>query len=177
MIALLRSRFDRGGAFQARTSLKPINKEGSTPMSTDFSADWERFDKAAAKANRLNKALVFEALEQAGITHVRVGFDGEDDQGQMERAFAQSDGKTVEFPPESLTLWEAAFGCADLSSCELGLQDAVEHLCYGYLEARHGGWEINDGSFGEFTFDVARRTITLDFYGRLVDTDYTNHIL
>jgi hypothetical protein len=145
-------------------------------MSTSFSNDWEGFTKATATANRLNKIIVFDALSKAQITHVLVGFDGEGDQGQMDRAAARSDGKEVEFLAVTLSLWAAHFGCTELSARELDLREAVEHLCYGYLEDRHGGWEIGEGSFGEFTFDVAVRTVTLDFYGRLIDTDYTNHI-
>ena len=144
-------------------------------MSKRFSDDWAGFTKAAAEANRLNKVIVFDALSEARITHVLVGFDGEGDQGQVERALARSDGQEVEFPAATLSLWVADFGRTELSACELNLQHAVEHLCYGYLEDQHGGWEISEGSFGEFTFDVATRTVTLDFYGRLIDIDYTNH--
>jgi hypothetical protein len=146
-------------------------------MNERFSDDWEGFTRATAEANRLNKIIIFRALAKARITHVLVGFDGEGDQGQMQKAFARRDDKEVEFPQVTLRLWKAEFGCTQLDSCELFLQEAVEHLCYGYLEHQHGGWELDDGSFGEFTFDVAVRTITLDFYGRLIDTDYTNHVL
>lgn len=144
-------------------------------MSTGFSDDCASFDAAKAEANRRNKIIVFDALVKAGITHVCVGFDGEGDQGQMERASAQNNGKTVEFPSVKLTLWVSQFGSAELSTRELDLQEAVEHLCYGYLEERHGGWEIDGGSFGEFTFDVAAREITLDFNGRFVDYDHSTH--
>jgi len=139
------------------------------------SSDWASFAKASAKANRLNKGIVFDALSKAGITHVRVGFDGEGDQGQMERAAAQTNGNEVEFPAVTLSLWEAAFGCAELSACELDLQSGVEHLCYAYLEQEHGGWENNEGGFGEFTLDVAARTITLDFNGRIIDYAHSTH--
>ena len=37
------------------------------------------------------------------------------------------------------------------------------------LEQTHGGWENNDGAYGEFTFDVAERTIKLDFNERISD--------
>ena len=37
------------------------------------------------------------------------------------------------------------------------------------LEQEQGGWENNDGAFGEFTFDVAERTIELEFNGRFTD--------
>src|SRR5580658_10289768 len=110
-------------------------------MSTSFSDNWEGFTKATAEANRLNKIIVFDALSKATITEVVVGFDGEGDQGQMERAVARSHGKDTEFPDVTLTMWVADFGCTELRTSELSLQEAVEHLCYGYLEDRHGGWE------------------------------------
>ena len=146
-----------------------------TQMSNSSSTEWADHEGLVAEANRLNKAAVFDALSKAGITHVRVGFDGEGDQGQMSRASAQCGGDDIPFPAVTLSLRSAEFGCSDFSFSDLNLQEAVEHLCYGYLETGHDGWEINEGSFGEFIFDVATRTIKLDFYGRLVDTDYSNH--
>jgi hypothetical protein len=56
----------------------------------------------------------------------------------------------------------------------MSLAAAVEHLCYGYLEEKHAGWEINEGSYGEFTFNVVEGTLTLDHYGRIVETEYSN---
>jgi hypothetical protein len=143
-------------------------------MNTSFSDDWESFEKASAEANQLNKAVVFDALSQAGITRVSVGFDGEGDQGQMERATAQTDGTGMEFPSIAISLWESQYGGTELKTRELLLQEAVEHLCYRCLEERHGGWEINEGSFGEFTLDVVARTITLEHYGRIIETAYSS---
>lgn len=144
-------------------------------MTTDHSAEWARFEKASTEANRLNKTIVFEALSQAGITHVCVGFDGEGDQGQMERASAQAHGNQVEFPAVKVSIREAGCRSPELGSREVNLQEAVEHLCYGYLEQQYDGWENNEGAFGEFVLDVAARTITLEYYGRIVETDYSTH--
>jgi hypothetical protein len=144
-------------------------------MSDSIAADWARLAEATAEANRLNKTMIFDALLEAGITHVCVAFDGEGDEGQMERATAQANGTTVEFPPVALTVQVSRFGSAELSARELNLQQAVEHLCYSYLEQKHSGWEINEGSFGEFTFDVAAREIELNYYGRIVDTEHSSH--
>ena len=135
--------------------------------------DWGACRNAAAQANQLNKDIVFDALAKAGITHVFVGFDGESDDGQMERASAKAGGKAVEFPQTSITLHISGFSSADLTLREMMLQDAVEHLCYGFLEEQCGGWEINGGSFGEFVFNVAGLRITLDFYGRVVETHHS----
>jgi hypothetical protein len=55
------------------------------------------------------------------------------------------------------------------------LRQAIETLCYGYLEHEHGGWENNDGAYGEFTFDVAGRRIDLEFNARFTDSTLFNH--
>jgi len=144
-------------------------------MATDHSTEWTRFEKANTEANRLNKTIVFEALSQAGITNVCVSFDGEGDQGQMERASAHAHGNEVEFPAVNVPIREAEHRSPELALREVNLQEAVEHLCYGYLEQQYGGWENNEGAFGEFLFDVAARTITLEYYGRIIETDYSSH--
>ena len=55
-------------------------------------------------------------------------------------------------------------------------RDAVEALAYAFLEETHGGWENNEGAFGEFTFDVAERTITLDYNERFESSEYSQHL-
>lgn len=144
-------------------------------MTETLSNDWERFERLAAETNQRNKAIVFDALSKTGITHVRVQFDGEGDQGQMDRASAQADGSAVEFPTIMLTLQIAQFGRAELTVREMNLQEAVEQLCYDCLEQKHRRWEDNEGSFGEFVFDVTARTVTLDYYGRIIDHEHHNH--
>ena len=42
------------------------------------------------------------------------------------------------------------------------MPNAIEDWCYNRLERLHGGWEINEGSDGSFTFDFNNMTITLD---------------
>lgn len=55
------------------------------------------------------------------------------------------------------------------------LVKAIEEISYALLEAKYDGWEINDGAFGEFRFDVAERTITLDFNQRYTEIDSSVH--
>ena len=40
--------------------------------------------------------------------------------------------------------------------------DAIEDWCYSELESNYGGWEINEGSKGEFVFNFNDSTISLD---------------
>jgi hypothetical protein len=72
-----------------------------------------------------------------------------------------------------VTLLYAPWERADESrTCPLA--EAVEELCYSLLECEHDGWEINDGAFGNFTFDVVSRKIVLEFNGRY--SDYHTHV-
>jgi hypothetical protein len=57
----------------------------------------------------------------------------------------------------------------DHPSGEVNLESAIEGLAYEYLEDQHPGWEINDGAFGTFVFNVADRTISLEHRARFTD--------
>jgi len=136
---------------------------------------WAQHSASMAKANCLNKAIVFDALSAAGITHVALGFDGEGDSGQIDGAAAHTNDGVVEFPETKVTLYRAQSGYEELATQEMTLREAVEELCYGCLEQKYAGWEINDGAFGEFAFHVAERRIDLDFNGRFTDHAHHSH--
>jgi len=44
---------------------------------------------------------------------------------------------------------------------------AAQDLFYDVLADHYGGWEINEGSFGEFAWDVRADRITLVYNGRI----------
>lgn len=149
--------------------------QGNSPENADAATRWAMFAKARARAGRLNKIAVFTALSKAGITHVTVPFDGEDDQGQLEDAQAESGGATVPLPDAPLTVLIAAHG-GTVRKEAMSVTRAIGQLCYDYLGQEHDGWENNEGAYGEFTFDVSTRTITLDFNARFVGSDHSHHI-
>lgn len=62
-----------------------------------------------------------------------------------------------------------------LTTEERSLSHGIEILCYDFLEQEHGGWENNDGAYGEFTLNVADRTVELEFNGRYTDVHTTTH--
>jgi hypothetical protein len=47
---------------------------------------------------------------------------------------------------------------------------AIEDWCYNELEDHFGGWEINEGSDGEFVFDFNNMTITLNHSYNIEET-------
>ena len=51
---------------------------------------------------------------------------------------------------------------------------AVEEWCYKQLEENFGGWEINEGSQGEFQFDFNEKTVILSHtYNTMLDSSNT----
>ena len=51
----------------------------------------------------------------------------------------------------------------------------VEQLLYDLLEVRHGGWENNDGAFGEFQWDVVTDALDHEHHARFTDYDVSTH--
>ena len=143
---------------------------------TDFNEAYHRHDEALAKANALNKAAVFEALAAAGIRTVTVHFNGEGDSGQIEDVAAYSKEGAAQIPETPIALHSVQWGSPGLASSERPLSEAVEVLCYDYLSQEHGGWENNDGGYGEFTFHVEDRRIELDFNARYTDSVHHGHV-
>jgi hypothetical protein len=136
---------------------------------------YERHRQARAELSKANKGVVFDALAAANLTQVHVEFDGEGDSGQIECVIGFRGDERAEIPATTVHVQNVAWGDATSAITESTLQSAVETLCYDYLEETHGGWGNNEGAFGEFRFDVAQRTIDLEFNGRVTDTYTTNH--
>lgn len=123
-----------------------------------------------------NKAVLFDALERLGIARVAVVFDGYGDSGQIEsiEAFA-ADNAQVELGDERVPIGRPAWDGSGIEIEEISIRDAIETLAYHFLEQTHGGWENNEGAYGEFSFDAVERTITLEYNERVVETEYDEH--
>jgi len=109
------------------------------------------------------------SLSATAITSVTVSFDGEGDSGQIQDVTAFAGDKPVELPQTSITVQQARWGIDGLRLTKQPLSEAIETLCYAYLEFDHDGWENDDGAYDEFTFTVANRRIALDFNARYTD--------
>ena len=123
-----------------------------------------------------NKAALFDALAAAGITSVLVHFDGSGDSGQIEDIDATAGDQPAEIPSGSIEIAQVRWGDPNIERTTLSVRDAIESLAYDFLEQTHGGWENNEGAYGEFTFDVAERTITLDYNARVETSEYSQHM-
>lgn len=122
-----------------------------------------------------NKAALFDALAAAGITSVVVTFDGGGDEGQIEDIDARSGEEKVDLPLGAVEIATPTWDGTALDRRTLMLGEAIEDLAYAMLRETHPGWEINDGAFGEFRFDVAARSITLEHNSRFIDVQTFEH--
>lgn len=129
----------------------------------------EQHRKQLCETGKTNKAVIFAALSAAGIDVVNVTFDGEGDSGQIDNIIARKSEVEIPIPEQAVTLQSVSWDGKEVSLREQSLCEAIEQLCYDYLEQEQGGWENNDGAFGTFAFDVTARTIELEFNGRFTD--------
>ena len=143
---------------------------------------WAQIEAQHAQRKRLadevrpqNKVAILTALAAADIASVIVNFDGAGDSGQIEDVSAFADDVPVELPATNV---EIATPVWDGTGCEtrnLHLREAIEQFAYDLLEETHDGWEINEGAYGEFSFDVAGNTIRLDYNERVETTEFSGH--
>jgi len=133
-----------------------------------------RHREALAEAWKVNREVLFAALSAAQITRITVTFDGESDSGQMDNVSAFRGDEPVPLPSGAIAIRSVNWN-GEATTEEKPLEAAIEILCFDFLDQEHGGWENNDGAFGEFTFDVAARTVELEFNGRYMEVHTTAH--
>ena len=148
----------------------------------DPAAAWAQIEAQHAARARLadealpaNKAALFDALAAAGITSVLVTFDGSGDSGQIEDVDATRNGEAVELPAVEIEIATPVWDGSGLDRRAQPLAEAIETLAYAFLEDTHDGWEINEGAYGAFTFDVAERSVQLDYNERVGTSEYHGH--
>jgi len=75
-------------------------------------------------------------------------------------------------------MWKSRveYGSLEIVREVFTVKEAIERLAYDFLEETHGGWENNEGAYGDFLFDVTERTITLNYNERIETSEYTQHV-
>jgi hypothetical protein len=132
----------------------------------------------ALKRVEHNKHILFDLFDANGIDGAEARFDGSGDSGNVEDVSIHSDD-----PKANALLDEETVGAKLLHSTGYGpegvvynldpgpitVKDLIEGICYECLHGSHRGWENNDGAYGDFAFDTATRSITLQYYERATE--------
>ena len=150
--------------------------EPSLPLvSVDFEQQQRKRREIAQQAFDANRTALFDALADVGIVDVTVEFDGEGDSGQIEGISARDASGLVALPDGRIEIAVARWDGSGTDRQMQSVGEAIETLCYDLLSHYHGGWEINDGSYGLFAFDVAKREIELTHNERYVAAETSEH--
>jgi len=120
-------------------------------------------------------AAICEALSAAGATCVVVTFDGYGDSGQIKSIDAFKGDDIAEMPTATITCRRVGYDGIVTDPEAVTVRDAIEALAYELLESTHPGWENEDGAYGEFSLDVAARTIKLNHNERFTDVASYSH--
>jgi hypothetical protein len=94
-------------------------------------------------------AVTCDRLTELGITRVLITYDGYGDSGNIESVVAYAGEEDVELASE--------------------IDAALQEAAYDLLP---GGWEINDGSFGELVLDVSERRLVREHNWRITESEY-----
>jgi hypothetical protein len=156
------------------------NNLGATPSTDAATITWEAkrlaHDRLNAELQPRNKQALFDALAAAGVTLVVVAFDGYGDSGQIESIEAKSGEGIVAMPEGEIEIACALWDQIEPDRSNVSIAGGIERLAYDLLGDTHCGWENNDGAYGDFTFDVTERTITLDYNERYTACEYSQHV-
>jgi len=143
-------------------------------MTEDWIARVTEAERLRDELAIINRQALFAALSAAGITSVTVEFNGYGDEGHIESAqYFIEESETTPTIDQLMFVRDIVDGTAQ--SEPTTLEDAFDELLYHLLSKHYGGWQDNEGSYGEFTFDIPARTIDLDIGMRFVDSDHYQH--
>ena len=168
----------RAGLHCLRSTL--MTDDSSTPGSGFDSASWlvrdQEFVKLCKSTLSENKTALFDALANARVDTVEVTFNGYADSGQVDEAVIDGEGADADLRLINIKIARVGWGSPAVVRETLSVKDAIEKLVCDLLQQTYGGWEINQGAYGDFLFDVGDRTVTLNFNERIETSEYTQHV-
>ncbi|MBX9647298.1 MAG: hypothetical protein K2X57_09615 [Xanthobacteraceae bacterium] len=140
-----------------------------------FDQQQREYERRAGVILAANKAVLFDSLATAGIETVTVLFDGYGDSGQIERIDVEAGEGTIQLPSDRIEIARTIWESPEIERQTLTVREAFETVVYDFLRQTHDGWENSDGAYGEFVFDVAERTIKLDYNERYTSSENFSH--
>ena len=98
-------------------------------------------------------------LQAAGIDRVEILYDGFGDSGCI----------------ESITYTDGQGSAVDVAGKLAMTEEQLMDLFYDLTQARHPGWENNDGAYGEFHWNLKDDALKHIHNDRFTDYDTTEH--
>jgi hypothetical protein len=156
------------------------SKKIKMPKMTDIMAQIKADQLKKADRVKYHSNLLFDTLAQTKVSFIEVDFEGCGDSGQIEAVdYTDANGKGIDeayldkvivkgSAKTSYHKWDEKKKEMVLTEAREGnIREIIEEICYDKLGASHGGWEINEGSYGTFYFDVSTRKVRLEYNERI----------
>jgi hypothetical protein len=158
---------------------EPINPDDAVKRTFDLMAENARLNQSAAEMLR---PQLLKELRQLNITRVRCCYDGSGDSGQLDDPsfFCGDDEVAVRSTPNLITTREFNSwigGVRQVVEKPTYLASGVLDFFYFHLELKHGGWEIDSGSEGEFDWDITNDKIAWQHRDRIESFEVTDEEL
>lgn len=115
-----------------------------------------------------DRQKILDLCRRSGVTQITAEYSGYGDSGSIE---------DPQFTPDQALNLNAPFDTvqhpwrAD-ETIDRNVSDIITDVFYQLLEQRHPGWEINDGSQGEFTWNITTDKITLEHGANYTSTEH-----
>jgi hypothetical protein len=156
------------------------SKKIKMPKMTDIMAQIKADQLKKSDRVKYHTNLLFDTLAQTKVSSIEVDFEGCGDSGQIEAVdYTDANGKGIDeayldkvivkgSAKTSYHKWDEKKKEMVLTEAREGnIREIIEEICYDKLGASHGGWEINEGSYGTFYFDVSTRKVRLEYNERI----------
>ena len=150
-----------------------MNHDSSTPHTASAMSSKERLAR--------NKETLLDALKRAGALRARVTYHGGGDEGSHDDVSASDAANSPIDLSGTVSLLCERYDREDgqwkisIVPQDQPLDTALSDYAMEAVEKHHGGWENNDGAFGEFCFDAAARSIHLEFNERFTSSELYTH--
>lgn len=124
-----------------------------TVMGNNETGTSQEFEEPEMQEKHPEIVEFLNMMEQRGIKQGEVQFDGGGDSGEIYDNMSVSGGEDIKLP------------------------SAVVDYLYNFLGSFYGGWEINEGSHGDFTFYTKNKEVVLNFNEHTEDTEDRGKVL
>jgi hypothetical protein len=140
----------------------------------------DRHDESASARDKL-KSRIFEELAKTEAVTVDIQYNGSGDSGDIEHVIARdANGDEIELigpqcieSQENYSQFDGEKWATVKRDKLISLGEALEEFAYHALEARHPGWEINEGAYGNLELDVKKKTVTMKHNTIIQETEYS----
>lgn len=125
-----------------------------TETSDELDARWVREQAERNARNAVERKALFKELRDSGVAMVTIAYDGSGDSGDVQSTtFSDAKGEQMKDP-----------GSFE-ERCNDSALEALEH--------KRGGWESNEGSYGELIFDIKAGKVRFEHNERIESSEYS----